>query len=147
LQLCLLVGRQFVLDPDCQLHVRVFDLALAVENLIELRQRHLLINGTGFHCFVQCFRRVLQLPLELVKARRGAIDFSAHVGLLLISQTQFSLVLHHHLRREHRVRKRVSRWWRWWLLLLWRSWLRWLLRLLCRNQHRTQKQGGAEYCD
>jgi hypothetical protein len=146
LQLRLLVGRQFVLDPNRQLHVSVFDLALTVEDLIELRQRHLLINGTGLHCFVQRFGRILQLPLELVKACRGAIDFSAHVGLLLISQTQFSLMLHDHLRREHRIRKRVSRRWRWWLLLLLGSWLRWL-RLLCRNQHRTQKQGSAEYCD
>jgi hypothetical protein len=124
--------------------VSVFDLALAVEDLIELRQRQLFINRTGFHCFVQRFSRVLQLPLELVKTGRGAIDFSAHVGLLLIRQTQFPLMLHHHLGREYHIAQRIHRrrWWRW-LLLLGFGPRRW--GLLRRYQHYTQNQGGGEY--
>jgi hypothetical protein len=124
----------------------MFDLAFAVEDLIKLRQCQLLINRTGFHCFVQRFRRVLQLPLEFVEARRGAIDLPTHVCLLLISQPQFSLMLHHQLWWEHRIGKRIPRWRRWWRLLLLGSWLRWL-RLLRRYQHYTQKQCGREYYD
>jgi hypothetical protein len=114
--------------------VCALDLAFTVQHFVELRQCQLLVYRIRFHGFVQGFHSILQLPLQLVKARRRAIDLAAHERLLLISQRQFSLMLHHHLWREHRIAKRIH-WRRWWLWLLLRPWpLRWF-RLLRRNEY------------
>jgi hypothetical protein len=131
-----LVGCQFVLDPNCQFHVSSFDLPLTVEDLIELRQGELFIHRAGFHRLMQRLGRILQLPLELVEAGGSAINLPPHVGLLLIREPQFTLVLHDHIRWEHGIGKRISRrWWRRLLLFRLRR-----LGLLRRNQNHTQKQ-------
>jgi hypothetical protein len=121
------------------------DLAFTVQHFVELRQRQLLVYRIRLHRFMQCFHGILQLPLQFVEARSRAIDLATHERLLLISQPQFSLMLHYHFWRKHRVGKRIPRHW-WWRLLLFGSWRR-RSRLLCRDQHHTQKQDGGEYCD
>jgi hypothetical protein len=134
MQLRLLIRSQFVLDTNRQFHVRALDLAFTVQHFVELRQRQLLVYRIRFHGFVQSLHSILQLPLQLVKARGGAIDLATHERLLVISQRQLSLMLHHHLGREHRITEGIHRR-RWWLWLLLRPWpLRWL-RLLRRNEH------------
>jgi hypothetical protein len=79
------------------------DLALTVEHFVELRQRQLLVHRIRFHRFVQGLQSILQLPLEIVKARRGTIDLATHECLLIIGQRQLSLMLHHHVWRKHHV--------------------------------------------
>jgi hypothetical protein len=123
--------------------VSSFDLALTVEDLIKLRQCQLFIHRAGLHRLMQRLGRILQLPLEFVEARGGAINFPTHVNLLLIREPQFTLVLHDHIRWKHGVGKRISRRW-WWRLLLARLWRLWLLR---RHQHHTQKQYSGECQD
>jgi hypothetical protein len=150
LQLCLLFWRQFVLDANCQFHVCALNLTLAVQNLVELRQRQLLVYRTGLHRFMQSFHCVLQLPLQLVEARRRAIDLAAHERLLLIGQPQFALMLHDQLRGKDDISDRIPRRRRRRLLLWrWRLWLRRrrLWRLLSRHQHYAKKQRGGEDCD
>jgi len=133
LQLCLLFRGQFVLNPDCQFHVSAFDLAFTVQHFVELRQRQLLVYRTRLHGFAQGLHGVLQLPLEFVEARRRPIDLTTHERLLIISQRQFSLMLHHHLRWEHHIAERIHRGTRW-LRRPFRSWPLRLIRLLRRYQ-------------
>src|SRR5258707_15697459 len=136
LQLRLLFLSQFVLDPNRQLHVRALDLAFTVQHFVELRQRQLLVHRIRFHGFVQGLQSVLQLPLEIVGARRGTIDLAAHERFLFIGQRQFSLMLQHHLWRKHYVAERIHRRMRW-LCRPCRLWLLRLVRLLARYQHRA----------
>jgi hypothetical protein len=87
--------------------VRALYLALVVQHFVELRQRQLFVHRTRFHSFVQGLHRILQLPLQFVKARRRAIDLGPHERLLIIGQSQLTLMLHHHLWREHRIAQRI----------------------------------------
>jgi hypothetical protein len=105
----LLVSRQFVLEPDSQLHVQPLDLAFVVQHFVELRQGLLLVDGVLFHRRMQRFHRVLQLPLQFIEARGCLVDLGAHESLLLVSQGQLALMLHDHFRRKHRVTQRIAR--------------------------------------
>jgi hypothetical protein len=140
LKLQLLFRRQFVLETDSQFHVQPFYLSLVVEDLVELSQCLLLVHRYLFHGCVQRFHRILQLPLQLIEARGGLVDFSAHESFLVVSEGQFALMLHDHLWRKHRVTERVTRSTR----RLWRFRLRgWLWRqFLGGHQHSAQQSRG-----
>jgi hypothetical protein len=91
---------------------------------------------------MQGLHRILQLPLQFVIACRGAIGLSPHESPLLISQPKFSLMLHHHLRREHDIAQRIHRR-MWGLGLLSGLWLLWRIGLLSRRRHCAQKKYGS----
>src|ERR1043166_1019026 len=109
LQFLLLVRSEFVLNANRHAHVQHFDLALSVEHLAELRQGLLFIYLRRLHRFVQRFHRILQLPLQLIEARRRALNLAAHKLFLVVGQTKLALMLHDHLRRKHGVVQRLGR--------------------------------------
>ena len=80
-----------------------FDLTFGVQHLVELRHRLLLVDLISFQDLVQRFSRILKLPLKLIEARRGFLDFAAHECLLRVRQRQLALMLHDQVRREHDV--------------------------------------------
>jgi len=43
--------------------MEAFDLTLSIQHLVELGQGLLFIHLIGFHCLMQRFHRVLELPL------------------------------------------------------------------------------------
>jgi len=106
-QLLLLRRSKLVLNPNSHPDVQSFDLAFGVEHFVQLRERLLLVDGIRFHRVMERFHRVLQLPLQLVKARRGLLNLGAHESLLFRREIQFARVLHDHLWREHRVSQRI----------------------------------------
>ena len=73
-----------ILDANVHRHVDCFDLSFGVKDLVKLGHRLLLVDLVSFHNLVQRFRGVLKLPLKLVEARRGALDFATHVCLLRV---------------------------------------------------------------
>ena len=83
------------------------NLAFSIQNFVELRERLLFIYLRSLHRCVQRFHRVLQLPLQFVEARGGPLNLAAHELLLLVSQTEFALMLHDHVGRKHRIRQRI----------------------------------------
>src|ERR1041384_183751 len=99
----LLLRRQFVLDPDSHPHVQRLDLAFSVEDFVELGERLLFVYLRRLHRFVQRFHRVLQLPLQFIKARGRALNLAPHELLLFVSQSQLALMLHDHVRWKHSI--------------------------------------------
>jgi hypothetical protein len=103
LQLHLLVRRQLVLNPDRHPHMQRFDFTFGIENFAELGQRLLFVDSIRLHGFVQSLHRILQLPLQIVKARRRLLNLVTHKRFLLRREIQFARMLHDHLGRKHRV--------------------------------------------
>ena len=107
-QLVQLLGRQQILDADCEANVQSLDFPLDGEHGIELRDDLLLVRLIRFQRINQAFDRTLHFELLIDGRCLHSLDFRDQGRPLRLRQMDCRLMLHDEFGREDLFPDRVG---------------------------------------